>query len=150
MSDESQMNSEHKQFILKEDEELKHIREKILKKLSEGKEKKKEMSMEPIHVTDSNFDETIKKYPLVLIDFWASWCGPCMALAPTIEELAKEYAGKVAVGKLNVDENPSSAECYQVFSIPTMVIIKDGCEVDRIVGLVPKKHVEAVLKKHLG
>ncbi len=108
------------------------------------------MKTEPVHVTDSNFDEVVKRYPLVLIDFWASWCGPCRALAPIIEELTKEYAGKVAIGKLNVDENPNTAECFQVFSIPTMIIMKDGCEVDRIVGLVPKKHIEAVLKRHIG
>jgi thioredoxin 1 len=144
------MSEAHEQFISEENAELKCIREKKLKKLNESEGKTKEMNKDPIHVTDSNFDETIKKYPLALIDFWASWCGPCVALTPTIEELAEEYAGKVAICKLNVDENPSSAEFYQVFSIPTMVIMKDGCEVDRIVGLTPKKHIEAVLKKHLG
>jgi thioredoxin 1 len=144
------MSREHERFISEEDEELKHIKEEKLKKLLRDKEKKREMSTEPVHVTDSNFDETVKKHPLVLVDFWAPWCGPCRALAPTIEELAKEYAGKIVVGKLNVDENPSTAECFQVFSIPTLVIMKDGCEVDRIVGLVPKKHIEALLKKHLG
>jgi thioredoxin 1 len=108
------------------------------------------MGTEPVHVTDSNFDEMIKTHPMVLIDFWAPWCGPCWALAPTIEELAKEYAGKVFIGKLNVDENPNTAECFQVFSIPTLIMMKDGCESDRIVGLCPKKHIEAVLKKHLG
>jgi thioredoxin 1 len=71
-------------------------------------------------------------------------------LAPIVEELTKEYAGKVAIGKLNVDENPNTAECFQVYSIPTLLIMKDGCEVDRIVGLVPKSHIEGVLSKHLG
>jgi thioredoxin 1 len=148
--DEGEMSSKREQFISEEDAELKHIREKKLMKLLESKAKGREISVEPIHVTDSNFNEIVKKHPLILVDFWASWCGPCRALAPTIEELAKEYAGKVAVGKLNVDENPKTAESFQVFSIPTMVIMKDGCEVDRIVGLVPKQHVEAVLKKYLG
>lgn len=143
------MNSEHERFISEEDEELKRIRKAKLRELSEQKEKNK-MSTEPLHVTDSNFNEIVKKHRLVLIDFWAPWCGPCRALAPTIEELTKEYAGKIVLGKLNVDENPTTAECYQVFSIPTMVMMKDGCEVDRIVGLVPKKHIEAMLKKHLG
>jgi thioredoxin 1 len=115
-----------------------------------NKGKKKKMDVEPVHVTDSNFNEIVKKNPLVLIDFWASWCGPCRALTPTIEELAKEYEGKILIGKLNVDENPDTAECFQVFSIPTLIMVKDGCEVDRIVGLVPKKHIETVLKKHLG
>ena len=144
------MNGEHEQLISEEDEELKRLREKKLKKLIKGKEKKKEMGTEPVHVTDSNFDEIIKKHPLVLIDFWAPWCGPCRASAPTIEELAKEYAGKVFIGKLNVDENPNTAEHFQVSGIPTLIMMKDGCEIDRIVGLCPKKHIEAVLKKHLG
>lgn len=108
------------------------------------------MSKEPVHLTDSTFEETIKKNSLVLVDFWAGWCGPCIALAPTIVELSEEYAGKILIGKLNVDENPKTAECFQVFSIPTLVVLKDGCEVDRIVGLCPKKHIESALKKHLG
>jgi thioredoxin 1 len=128
------------------EKELEHIREK---KLAELREKKKEMNDEPVHVTDSNFKEIIEKHALALIDFWASWCGPCQALAPTIEEVAREYAGKILVGKLNVDENPQTAECFQVFSIPTMLIMKNGKEVDRIVGCVQKKYIEAALKKQL-
>jgi len=116
----------------------------------ELKEKKREMSMEPVHVTDSNFNEIVNKHSLALIDFWAPWCGPCLALAPAVEELAEEYAGKVIIGKLNVDKNPRTAERFQIFSIPTMLLMRDGREVDRIVGLVPKKYIEAVLRKHLG
>jgi thioredoxin 1 len=106
------------------------------------------MGNEPFHLTDANFEETIKKNPLALVDFWAGWCGPCRALAPTIQELANDYAGKVLVAKLNVDENPQIAEKFQVFSIPTVVLLKDGCEVDRIVGLCPKKNFDAALQKH--
>ncbi len=144
------MNNEHEQFISKEDEELRRIREEKIRKLKKERWKRQEMSKEPLHLTDSNFEETIKKNPLVLVDFWASWCGPCRALAPTTNELATEYAGKILIGKLNVDENPKTAECFQVFSIPTLVLLKDGCEVDRIVGLCPKNHIESTLKKHLG
>ncbi|MGF3521998.1 MAG: thioredoxin [Candidatus Bathyarchaeia archaeon] len=107
------------------------------------------MSTGPFHLTDANFDETIRRNPLVLVDFWAGWCGPCRALAPTIEELAKEYAGKVLVAKLDVDENPQTAERFQVYSIPTVVLIKDGLEVDRIVGLCPKRNFDAALQRHL-
>ena len=107
------------------------------------------MENKPFHVTDANFDEFIKKNRLVLVDFWAGWCGPCRALAPTIEEIASAYAGKVQVAKLDVDENPTKAECFQVFSIPTMVVFKDGCEVDRLVGLCAKKNIEETLNKHL-
>jgi thioredoxin 1 len=113
-------------------------------------ERREEMSAKPIVVKDSDFNEIVKKHPLILIDFWAPWCGPCRALAPVIEELTKEYVGKVAIGQLNADENPSTVECFQVYSIPTLVIMKGGCEVNRIVGLVPKKHIEAVLSKYLG
>ena len=100
-------------------------------------------------MTDASFEETLKKNPLVLVDFWAGWCGPCRALAPTIEELAKEYAGKVLVAKLDVDENPTTAEKFQVFSIPTVVVIKNSCEVDRIVGLCNKQKYKDALQKHL-
>ena len=108
------------------------------------------MSAKPVHVNDSNFSDTITKHSLVLIDFWADWCGPCRALAPTVEDLAGQYAGKILVGKLNVDENPSTAERFQVCSIPTLVMIKNGAEVDRVVGCVPKDHIETMLKKHMG
>ena len=107
------------------------------------------MVNEPFHLTDANFEETINKNPIILVDFWAGWCGPCRALAPTIEELAKELAGKVLVAKLDVDENPATAEKFQVYSIPTVVLIKDSSEVDRIVGLCPKRQYESAIQKHM-
>ncbi|MEM2947591.1 MAG: thioredoxin [Candidatus Bathyarchaeia archaeon] len=110
---------------------------------------KKSLGGQVIYVTDSNFKEVVSKNSLVLVDFFADWCMPCRMMAPVIEELAKEYAGKVLIGKLNVDENPATAERFQVFSIPTLIIIKAGEEVDRIVGFVPKNQVEARLKKYL-
>ncbi|MGD6932862.1 MAG: thioredoxin [Candidatus Bathyarchaeia archaeon] len=103
---------------------------------------------QPFHVTDANFEETIKNNKLVFIDFWATWCGPCRALAPIIEELAQEYAGKALIGKLDVDENPSTAEKFQVFSIPTMIIFKSGQEVERLVGLCAKKNISTLIDKH--
>ena len=107
------------------------------------------MSNEPFHVTDANFDETLKKNKVVFVDFWANWCGPCRALAPTIQELAKEYAGKVLISKLDVDENQATAERFQVFSIPTMIVFKDGKEAERLIGLCPKNKIESTLKAHL-
>ena len=106
------------------------------------------MSTEPFHVTDANFDETIKNNKVVLIDFWASWCGPCRALAPTIQELAKEYSGKILIGKLDVDENSATAERFQVFSIPTMILFKNGSEAERLVGLCPKNKIADTILKH--
>jgi thioredoxin 1 len=107
------------------------------------------MPNEPFHLTDANFEQTINSNKIVLVDFWAGWCGPCRALAPTIEELAKQYAGKALIAKLDVDENPTTAEKFKVFSIPTVVLIKDQCEVDRIVGLCAKNKFEDALQKHL-
>ena len=108
------------------------------------------MSTEPFHVTDSNFEETLKNNKLFFVDFWANWCGPCRALAPTIVELAKEYNGKVLIGKLDVDENPATAEKFQVFSIPTMIVFKDGKEAERLVGLIPKNKIGDTLQKYFN
>jgi len=143
------MTGKHEQFISEENEELRRIKKKKLKELMRLKEKKQEMSAEPIPVTDSNFSEIVNNHPLALIDCWAPWCGPCVVIAPIVEELAKEYAGKVLFGKLNVDENPRTAGRFQIFGIPTLLIIRNGKEVDRIVGLAPKDHIEARLRKHL-
>lgn len=144
-----EVSGEHEQFISEEDEELRRIKEKKLKELMRLKEKKQEMNAKPVLVTDSNFNEIVNKYPLALIDCWAPWCGPCVVISPIVEELAKEYTGKVLAGKLNVDENPRTAGSFQILGIPTLLIIKNGKEVDRIVGLVPKDQIEARLKKHL-
>jgi thioredoxin 1 len=107
------------------------------------------MGNEPVHVTDANFDETLKNNKVALIDFWAGWCGPCRALAPTIEEVARDFDGKAFVGKLDVDENPKTAECFHVYSIPTLIVFKDGCEVERLVGLCAKNSIADLLQKHL-
>ncbi|MGB9842547.1 MAG: thioredoxin [Candidatus Bathyarchaeales archaeon] len=107
------------------------------------------MGNEPFHLSDANFEETVKRNPLVLVDFWAPWCGPCRTLASTIEELAREYSGKALVAKLNVDENPETAEQFQIFSIPTVVVIKNCREVERIVGLCTKQRYVDALNKYL-
>ncbi len=99
----------------------------------------------PVIVTDANFDEVVTKSKLpVLIDLWAAWCGPCRQIAPLIERLAKELAGKVLVGKLNVDENNFTASRFGVQSIPTLLILKNGKEADRIVGVESR---EAILRR---
>lgn len=142
------MIGEHEGFI-SEDDELKRIKERKLRKLMEGFEGKMVMNKGIVYITDSNFKKVVDEHPLVLVDFFAEWCMPCRMMAPIVEELAKDYAGKVLVGKINVDENPATAEEFQVFSIPTLVIIKSGREVDRIVGFVPKNNIVDKLEKHL-
>ncbi|NLA96436.1 MAG: thioredoxin [Clostridiaceae bacterium] len=98
-----------------------------------------------------NFEEKVLKSDLpVLIDFWAEWCGPCRMVAPVIEELAKNYAGKAVIGKVNVDEERSLAQKYRVFSIPTLFVFKDGEVVDQLVGARPYDDIAKVLDKHVG
>lgn len=87
--------------------------------------------------------EVLKSNGLVVVDFWAAWCGPCRMVAPTIEELAKEYAGRVKIGKLNTDENADIASKYKIMGIPTIMFFKDGEKVDQIVGAVPKQQIKA-------
>jgi thioredoxin 1 len=94
--------------------------------------------------------EVLKASGLVMVDFWAVWCGPCRMIAPTVEELAKEYAGKVKVGKLNTDENPDIASKYKIMGIPTIMFFKNGERVDQIVGAVPKPQLKAKLDALLG
>lgn len=104
----------------------------------------------PIHITDANFkNEVLDSNLPVLIDFWATWCGPCRMIAPTIEELANDYEGKAKICKLDVDNNPMTATNYGIRSIPTLLIFKGGQVVDNIVGAVPRATIEGRLKAHL-
>ena len=107
----------------------------------------------PVHVSDAEFGKTVleAKQP-VLVDFWAAWCGPCRMIAPFVEEIARDYAGKAVVAKMDTDANPQTPMKYGIMGIPTLIIFKDGKEVDRIVGAVPKamitKKLDAVLTKN--
>ena len=102
----------------------------------------------PLVVTDATFGADVERSPLpVLVDAWAAWCGPCRMIAPAIEELAAELAGRVRVAKLNVDENPGTASRFDIRSIPTLLVIAGGREVDRIVGALPKAAIRARLER---
>jgi len=106
--------------------------------------------MKPVTLTDANFEsEVIKSDIPVLIDFWATWCGPCKAVAPIVEDLANEYNGKIKIGKVDVDENQQTAIKYGIRSIPTLLIIKNGKVNDMIIGAVPKAQIAKKLNAAL-
>lgn len=100
-------------------------------------------------ITPENFDSVVSDNLPVLVDFWAPWCGPCRSLSPIVDEAADELAGKLAVAKCNVDDNQDLAMKFGVMSIPTLVVFKNGEEVDRSVGALPKARLQALLEKHL-
>lgn len=103
-----------------------------------------------VKVSDSNFDSEVKNHPsLVLIDFWASWCAPCRALAPHIEDIAKRYASVLKVGKMNVDEEPNTPNTLGIRALPTLLLFKNGKVVDQLVGAVGKERIEDFFKAHL-
>jgi thioredoxin 1 len=133
------------------DAELEAIRARKLQELLRSAQSPSPASspaeVKPIVVTDATFDEEVRKPGVILVDFWASWCGPCLRVAPTLEAIAKEQAGRMRLGKLNVDENPHTSQRYGVMSIPTMLLFKDGKLVDGIVGALPRPQIEAVLKR---
>lgn len=100
--------------------------------------------------TDAEFERTVLKSDVpVLVDFWAEWCAPCRALAPVVEEVAKNLAGKISVGKMNIDEHPNTPGKYAVQAIPTLLLFQKGEVVDKVVGLVNRSKLEEMLNKHL-
>ena len=108
-------------------------------------------SMDPVTVTDANFSQVVENSPTpVLLDLWAAWCGPCRVIAPTIEMLARELAGKVLVGKLDVDANQRTAARFGVQGIPTLLILKNGREIDRLVGVQSREQILRKLSPHIS
>ena len=105
----------------------------------------------PMEFTDANFDSEVLQSDIpVLVDFWASWCAPCKMIAPLVEEIAGEYAGRAKVGKVDVDANPQTAGKFGIRSIPTLVVFKDGKVVDRLIGAAPIEQLRDLLRRHCG
>jgi len=132
------------------DSELEKIRRRKIeemKAMTERQNTERDVQNTPIKVEDDSFDQSVSQHPLIVVDCWAPWCGPCRMVAPVIDELAKAYAGKIVFGKLNVDENPQTAGRFGIMSIPTLLVMKKGKEVDRIVGAVPRQVIETRIRK---
>lgn len=120
-----------------------------MEKAVETEKKKKPALNKPIEVSDATFKEMIQNNPLVVVDCWAPWCSPCYMVAPVIEEMARDYAGRILFGKLNVDENREVATQYQIMSIPTLLVFKNGKLADRIVGAMPRQMLEPKITRYL-
>ena len=135
------------------DDEVQRINErKFEEMLREGTRTKLNpapSSAEPIEVNDANFHEVVGSRPLVVVDFWAPWCGPCRVVSPVLEELASEMSGRATFAKLNVDDNPATSQEFAIQGIPTIMVFKDGRPVDGIVGAAPKQMIEARITPHL-
>lgn len=133
------------------DAELEKIRQAKLREIMKKSKSFEEEALidKPVEVTDATFNETVQNYPLVVIDCWAAWCGPCRMITPIIEELAQEYAGKVVFGKLDVDKNRAVTMQYHIMSIPTLMVFSHGKLVDTITGALPKPVLEAQITRYL-
>ncbi len=137
---------------MQHDEEIERIKQRKLQEMLQSKSSLLQHNGqgEPVTLTDQTFEETVSKQPLMVVDFWAEWCGPCRMVSPIIEQLAHEYAGKVSFGKLNVDENPMVSNAFQIQSIPALLVFKKGKLVDGIIGAVPKLVIESKIKPHIN
>jgi thioredoxin 1 len=132
------------------DAELETIRKaKLREMMKKSKSFEEVLINKPVEVTDATFNGTVQSHRLVVIDCWAAWCGPCRMIAPIVEELAREYAGKVVFGKLDVDKNRAVTTQYQIMSIPTLLVFSHGKLLDKITGALPKHVLEAQITRYL-
>ncbi|MEM0240060.1 MAG: thioredoxin [Candidatus Nezhaarchaeales archaeon] len=130
------------------DEELKRIKERKLKEMMRLSLSK---GGKVLHLNSTSFRDILKSESRpILVDFWAEWCAPCRLLSPIFEKLAEKYSDKVVFAKVNVDECPDLAEEHGIMAIPTLILFRDGVEVERVIGLVPEKRIESMIKKYLA
>jgi thioredoxin 1 len=134
-------------------DELDEIRKKKMEKMMSEMNKSPAPSVQfpnkPIVITDDTVDSAASQYPIFILDCWAQWCGPCRMLGPIIEELARDFSGKIVFGKLNVDENMKTSNKHGISAIPTMLVFKNGLLVDKLVGAYPKATLSAKMQKYL-
>ncbi|MGA3289583.1 MAG: thioredoxin [Candidatus Bathyarchaeia archaeon] len=133
-----------------EENDLDQIRLRKTQAMLDQAKNSEQANNQPMTVTDYTFDKAVQTHDLLVVDFWAPWCGPCRMVGPIIEALSAEYAGKVAFGKMNVDENQIVPSSFRIMSIPTIIIFNHGKEVERLVGAYPKAHIEAMIKRYLA
>lgn len=142
-----------------EDEELERIKLKKLREMfgrrflkekpGPSEEQEKTAPNKPVDLTDTTFKEAVQNHALVVVDCWAPWCGPCLYVSPIVEEIARDYGGKIFFGKLNVDENRRIAMQYGIMSIPTLLIFKNGRLADQIIGAMPRRMLEPRITRYL-
>jgi thioredoxin 1 len=136
------------------DEEVRRINEKkfqeMLREASGGQSGQYEQPAKPIDLSELNFQEAVESSPLVVVDFWAPWCGPCKMVSPVLEQLASEMAGQATFYRLNVDDNPTLSHQFGIQGIPTILIFKDGKPVDGLVGAAPKQMIEARIRSYIS
>lgn len=130
-------------------ERIKRRKQQEMMKAGKPQEPKEDWPDKPVELTDESFKETTRRYPLVVVDCWAAWCAPCRIIAPVVEELARDYKGKIVFGKLDVDSNQTTAMQHGIMSIPTLLIFKNGQLVDRVVGAMPRRGLEPRITRHL-
>ena len=136
-----------------EDLELERIKYEEMRRLMSRAEKNRAEKpteyLRPVHLDEEGFDEFIGSHDLVLVDFWAEWCGPCHMIAPILEEIARDYAGKLVVAKVDVDRNQGIAMRFGIMSIPTLILFKRGKPVEIMIGARPRPAIEDIIRRHL-
>lgn len=134
-----------------EDKELERIKARMIERLMRSREESLLVSGSVVELDSSNFEEALRNSSLpLLVDFWASWCAPCTVMKPVVEQLARDYAGRVSFAKVDVDRNQDLARRFGIMGIPSFILFRNGRPVDRVVGAVGRAGLETVLRRHLG